>query len=128
MNPKKGGAYYNRAMIYDGLNEKEAAIKDYSTALNYDPGLELKALSNRAVLYLETEKFAEAKNDLDKLISIDSWNHMYYYNRAYSKLQLNDIKGAIDDYRTVLKLNPDDQATKKQLQILLDNQMVENKK
>lgn len=128
MNPGKGGAYYNRAMIYDGLNQKNAAIKDYSTAINYDQSLELKALSNRAVLYLETEKFAEAKNDLDKLISIDSRNHMYYYNRAYSKLQMDDIKGAIDDYRTVLRLNPDDQATKKQLQILLDNQAVENKK
>jgi Tfp pilus assembly protein PilF len=124
MNPEKGGAYYNRAMIYDGLNNKEEAIKDYSTALNHDPRLELKILSNRAVLYLETEKFAEAKNDLDRLISIDSRNYMYYYNRAFSKLHLGDREGAINDYRKVLQLNPDDTAAKNQLQILIDNKTI----
>ena len=124
MNPAKGGAYYNRAMILDGLNEREAAITDYSRALELDPSLEIKAVGNRAVLYLEAAKYNEAKKDLDRLISIDSRNYMYYYNRAYARIQMGDIKGAIDDYRQVLKMKPDDEVTKKQLQILLDNSTI----
>ncbi|MCX6334694.1 MAG: tetratricopeptide repeat protein [Bacteroidia bacterium] len=121
MNPEKGGAYYNRAMIFDKLNEKEKAVGDYSRALELDQSLELKILSNRAVLYLETGKYNEAKGDLDRLISIDSRNFMYYYNRAYTRLKLGDIEGAISDYRKAIQLNPDDQTAKKQLQVLIDS-------
>jgi protein O-mannosyl-transferase len=121
MNPKKGGAYYNRAMIYDALNEKEMAIHDYTIALNLDPGLTLKILSNRSVLYLETGKYEEAAEDLNRVIELDRENYRYYYNRAFSRLQLGDREGAIKDYRKSLELNPGDEITKKQLQILLIN-------
>ncbi len=122
IDPKKGRAYYNRAMILDGLGQKEEAIKDYTVALIYQPDLTIKILSNRAVLFIETEKYREAIRDLDYLISEDSNNYMYYYNRAFSKLRLNNISGAIDDYRTVLRLNPNDDQTRSQLQVLIDSQ------
>ena len=64
----------------------------------------------------------EAISDLDYLISADSNNFMYYYNRAFSKLKLNDISGAIEDYRFVLRLKPDDEQTRNQLQVLIDSQ------
>jgi tetratricopeptide (TPR) repeat protein len=121
LDPKKGRAYYNRAMILDGLGQKEEAIKDYSVALVYQPDITIEILSNRAVLFIETGKYKEAVIDLNYLISEDSNNFMYYYNRAFSKLKLNDIDGAIADYRKVLQLNPDDKQTAEQLQILIDN-------
>jgi protein O-mannosyl-transferase len=122
IDPKKGRAYYNRAMILDGLGQKEEAIKDYSVALIYKTDLTIEILSNRAVLFIETGKFKEAVSDLDYLISADSNNFMYYYNRAFSKLKLNDIPGAIEDYRFVLRLKPDDEQTRNQLQVLIDSQ------
>jgi protein O-mannosyl-transferase len=122
IDPKKGRAYYNRAMILDGLGRKEEAIKDYSVALIYKTDLTIEILSNRAVLFIETGKFKEAVSDLDYLISADSNNFMYYYNRAFSKLKLNDISGAIEDYRFVLRLKPDDEQTRNQLQVLIDSQ------
>jgi tetratricopeptide (TPR) repeat protein len=121
IDPKKGRTYYNRAMVFDGLGQKEEAIKDYSIALLYQSDLTIEILSNRAVLFIETGKYKEAIIDLNYLISEDSNNFMYYYNRAFSKLKLNDIDGAIDDYRKVLQLNPDDKQTAEQLQILIDN-------
>lgn len=123
LNPKKGSAYYNRAMVYDILNQKEEAIKNYGIALNYDTKLALKIISNRSELFLETGRFKEAKNDLDYLISLDSKNFIYYCNRAYSKLQLNDISGAIDDYRSALKIKPDDKQTRERLQYLIEHQL-----
>ncbi len=122
LNPKKGRTYYNRAMVYDMLNKKEESIRDYSTALIYNPEMTLEILSNRSVLFIETGKFREAINDLDSLIAMNSRNFMYYSNRAYAELQLKDIKGAIDDYRKVLQLRPDDQVTANQLQALVDSQ------
>lgn len=121
IDPEKGKSYYNRGMILDQLNKKEEAIENYNLALQYGPEFTLQILSNRSVLYLETGKYDKAKNDLDRLISMDSKKDMFYHNRAFAKIQLGDIAGAIDDYNMVLQLNPDDQVTKKQLQILLDN-------
>jgi len=37
IDPKKGPAYFNRALIYEKLDQKEAAIKDYNMALIYNP-------------------------------------------------------------------------------------------
>ena len=122
LNPKKGRTYYNRAMVYDMLNKKEESIRDYSTALKYNPEMTLEILSNRSVLFIETGRYREAISDLDSLISINRRNFMYYSNRAYAKLQLKDIQGAIDDYRIVMQIRPDDQVTAKQLQALVDSQ------
>jgi tetratricopeptide (TPR) repeat protein len=123
IDPKKGRSYYNRAMIYDGLNQKEKAIRDYNLALIFKPDLTVEILSNRSVLFLETGQFKEAVNDLDYLISVNPKEFMYYSNRAFAKLQLKDIDGAIADYRTVLRLKPDDQTTRKQLQALIESQI-----
>jgi protein O-mannosyl-transferase len=120
IDPKKGKTYYNRAMIYDKLNNKEEALTDYSRALNLDETLAKEVLSNRSVLFLETGKYKQAARDLDLLISIDDRDHMYYFNRAFSKVQLGDVAGAIDDYRRVLELSPDNQEAQKQLMILQD--------
>lgn len=119
IDPKKGSAYYNRAQIYDQLNQKEAAIKDYNMALIYGPQLTLEILNNRSNLFLETGRFREAILDFDYLISIESNNFLYYCNRAVAKQQINDIPGAISDYQKALQLKPDDQISKLQLQKLI---------
>lgn len=118
INPKKGSAYYNRAMIYDKMNQKDEAIKDYNMALIYKQESVFKILNNRSNLLLETGRFREAILDYDYLISIDNKNFYYYYNRAYAKLMQRDLEGAIEDYSAALKLKPDDEITRKRLEIL----------
>jgi tetratricopeptide (TPR) repeat protein len=120
--PKKGSAFFNRAMVYDLMNMKEDAIKDYSSALEYSPELAIKILTNRVNLMVETGRFREAIADLDKLILSDNKNARSFSNRAFCKIQLKDISGALDDYRMVLNLNPGDQNTRKVLQVLIDSQ------
>jgi tetratricopeptide (TPR) repeat protein len=120
--PKKGSAFFNRAMVYDLMNMKEDAIKDYSSALEYSPELATKILTNRVNLMVETGRFREAIADLDRLILSDNKNARSFSNRAFCKIQLKDISGALDDYRMVLNLNPGDQNTRKVLQVLIDSQ------
>lgn len=119
IDPKKGAAYYNRALIYDKLNQKEEAIKDYNIALVYNPDWALQILNNRSNLFLETGRFGEAKQDLDYLIILKSNNFLYYSNRAFARVKMNDISGAVSDYQKALQLKPDDQLSKLNLQKLL---------
>jgi tetratricopeptide (TPR) repeat protein len=119
IDPKKGAAYYNRALVYDRLNQKEEAIKDYNMALVYNPDWALQILNNRSNLFLETGRFREAVLDFDYLIVLKSNNYLYYSNRAYARLKLNDISGAISDYRKALEIKPDDQLSRLNLEKLL---------
>ncbi len=119
INDHNGRTFYNRAMVFDRLNNKEEAIRDYTTALRLDTGFAMETRSNRSVLYLETGKYKEAVDDLDYLISKDKTNHMYFYNRAFARLQIGDVDGAIGDYRKVLEMNPGDEETRRNLEILI---------
>jgi len=123
LDPEKGRAYYNRAMVFDMMNMKEESIKDYNSALEFSPEMTLEVLSNRSVLLLETGRFADAINDLDRLIALNRNEYMYFYNRAFARLKLNNIDGAIEDYQKALQLNPGDQLTRNQLQILMNNRI-----
>jgi Flp pilus assembly protein TadD len=119
IDPKKGPAYYNRALIYEKLDQKESAIKDYNMALIYNPDWALEILNNRSNLFLETGRYREAKLDFDYLIYLQSNNFLYYSNRAFARLQLNDVNGAVLDYQKALQLKPDDQLSRENLQRLL---------
>jgi tetratricopeptide (TPR) repeat protein len=121
IDPKKGSAYYNRALIYDQLNRKEESIKDYNLALIYKPELALQILNNRSNLFLETGRFKEAILDFDYLISVASNKYYYYSNRGIAKQQINDIPGAITDLKKALQLQPDDTISMTLLQKLQIN-------
>lgn len=118
IDPRKGSAYYNRALVFDQLNKKEEAIKDYNMALRYKPALVLEILNNRSNLLIETGRFREAIRDFDYLISQDSNKYYYYANRGLAKLQINDISGAIPDFKKALHLQPDDNISAAQLKKL----------
>jgi tetratricopeptide (TPR) repeat protein len=119
MKPQKGSAYFNRAITLGSLNRNEEAIKDYTLALVYAPQNAIEIITNRSNLFLITGRYKEAIADFDYLISIDNKNFLFYYNRAVSRQQTNDIPGAISDYQKALQLQPDDQLSKIQLQKLI---------
>ncbi|HEY5124360.1 MAG TPA: tetratricopeptide repeat protein, partial [Ignavibacteria bacterium] len=119
MKPQKGSAYFNRAITLSSLNRNEEAIKDYTLALVYAPQNAIEILTNRSNLFLILGRYKEAIADFDYLISVDNKNFLFYYDRAVSKQNTNDIPGAISDYQKALQLQPDDQITKMQLQKLI---------
>jgi tetratricopeptide (TPR) repeat protein len=75
-------------------------------------------LTNRSNLYISEGRFREAIPDFDYLISTNSRNFIYYYDRALAKHATNDISGAMLDYKKALELQPDDQLTKNQIKRL----------
>ncbi len=120
LNPANGRIYFNRAIIFDKMNLKEEAIKDYGLALAKDAKETLAIIRNRSALYLETGQYDKALKDCDELVRIEKMNFRHYYNRAYAKVMLKDYDGAMADYQIVMKLNPGDKQTLEQLRILSD--------
>jgi len=121
IDPGKGRSYFNRAIVHDQMNMKEEAIRDYETALKLDPGMAPDILRNRSVLNLETGKYEQAISDLDALIKLDERNFINYYNRAFAKVMLKDIEGAIEDYKSALKLNPGDEQIIEHIRVLTES-------
>jgi len=121
LNPEKGRTYFNRAIVFDQLNQKEESIRDYESALTFSPEMAFEIFRNRSVLYIETGRYENAISDLDELIRIEGKEFTHYYNRAFSKLMLKDIEGAIEDYKNVLRLNPGDKETLEHLRVLTES-------
>jgi tetratricopeptide (TPR) repeat protein len=119
LKPDKGSVYFNRGLTLSMLNKNQEAIKDYNLALIYAPQKAVEIITNRSNLFLITGRYKEAIADFDYLISVDSKNFLFYYNRAFAKQQTNDVPGAVIDYLKALQLQPDDQMSKLQLQKLL---------
>jgi tetratricopeptide (TPR) repeat protein len=115
LNPVKGSAYFNRGLTLSMLNRNEEAINDYNMSLIYSPRDAVKILTNRSNLFMLLGRFKEAIPDFDYLISLDSRNFVFFYNRGIAKQQINDIAGAISDYQKALQLEPGDQVTRQLL-------------
>jgi len=119
LDPEKGSAFYNRALVYESLGNKDKAIDDYTSALSYRTEKAFEIINNRSDLLLETGRYAEAERDLDYLITRNRNNEIYYFNRGVARMQNGDLQGAADDFRATLELKPDDSVAREQLEKLL---------
>ncbi len=115
LDPEKGSAFYNRALVYEALGKKDEAIDDYDMALRFRPEKALEIINNRSNLLLESGRFGEAARDLDYLITRNRSNPVYYFNRGVARVQTGDITGAAEDFKRVLELDPSDSIAREQL-------------
>jgi tetratricopeptide (TPR) repeat protein len=118
LDSSNGSIFYNRALSLSKAGRKEEAVEDYTKALRLSPEKSVRIHTNRSNLLLSMGKFAEVIEDLDFLIKNDPGNADNYYNRAVARQVTNDLKGAIDDYRKVLEINPKDEVAAWQLREL----------
>lgn len=118
INPGKGSAYYNRALVWESLNKPDEAIADYTTALRLAPLKEKEIRNNRSNLLLETGRFRESIEDLDYLIREEPSDPNHYFNRAMAGIVTGDMAGAEQNLKKVLSLNPQDEEARKWFQKL----------
>ena len=106
--PKSGDVYVMRAMAYQGKNETQKAIADYSLALasKINPSLELIAHKMRGLLLYQSKKYDEAVNDFDFTISKRQDDFKDYGFRGWSHFFKGNYPKAIADFDMVLKLSP----------------------
>ncbi len=95
-----------RAYLLLTAGEKQAALKDYSAALQEVPS-DIGALTNRALLCMEMEKYEEALADLKKRLKQDPYNWMAHYDLAYCYGLMGKYDLAITGFTEVVTRNPE---------------------
>ena len=94
-----GPSFYNRGTAYLGLGKYNEAIKDFLKSIKYDneKGNQY-AYNNIAVAY---DNLGDYKNALKYInLAIDAYPKfgLYFHNRAYYNLELENFKDAEKDY------------------------------
>jgi Zn-dependent protease len=86
------------------LQNPRAEIASHTALLKRQPQNQV-ALVDRAQAYARLGQLAQARQDLDALIKLNSQRGDYYLQRASLRHQLKDYKGAIADANAALDLN-----------------------
>lgn len=99
-------ASFNRGVTYSKAGLYEDAVKDFSQAIEKDPGF-VEAYYNRGHLLGRLGKPQEAIQDFTKVISLNPRNPYAYTDRgvAYGSLGKTDL--AIQDFTRAIALKPD---------------------
>jgi tetratricopeptide (TPR) repeat protein len=84
------------------MGNLNAAIKDYSTAIQFD-NTYADAFFNRAIIYYELEKYHESLADFTMVIQLKP-DAEAYNRRGNVKRKLNNLHGAFEDYSESLKV------------------------
>lgn len=104
LRPDLAEAYFRRGRVLARQGKTNAAVSDFSTALDLDPSL-TSALVDRAILLLtRRQDYIGSIADFDKLINLGLDLDKSYYHRALAKVRLRDFHGAIADYTALIDL------------------------
>lgn len=106
--PNTAGALVNRGTARLANNEVDAAISDFSAAIQINPNL-APAYGDRAGAYLIKGNFAAAEADINRSIQLRPDDFRAYNLRCWSRAVENKkLDEALADCNTALKLAPDD--------------------
>ena len=89
------------------LNQLDAAIADYDTAIRLNPTYAY-AYERRGDAREKINQLDAAIADYDTAIRFDPNDAYVYVRRGNAKEKLNQIDAAIADYDTAIRLNPND--------------------
>lgn len=116
---KKAQAYfhYMNGAFKENQRKFDEAIKEYKQALEYDPDSS-EILSKLAYLYVQTNRMPEAVEDAQKAIQKNPANKeayrmlgQIYLEKVYTRdPDKQDLQKAIEQFREVYRLDPDDDA------------------
>ncbi|MEM8527757.1 MAG: tetratricopeptide repeat protein [Bacteroidota bacterium] len=106
-------AYY----LANTSDDLEGALDIYKTINMLDPQYE-EAYYNAGLLYLDLEKPKEAHQQFDLAIKFSPTHIRAYYYRGLSSEFMGNIEAAKKDYRQALKMAPDYEAAREQLEAL----------
>lgn len=101
--------WLNRANEYYRNNEYMRALNDVDNALKYVPKGEtadkVMALMLRANIYIQTDRPAQAIEDLNNVIDLDKEHYVAIYQRANTFYGMGDYTAAKADYQRLMRLN-----------------------
>ena len=105
LEPKNPGAYSTRGLSYQGLQNYDLAIADYTTAIELDKS-SARAWNNRGNAYTSKHDLDKALADFSRAIELkpdfaEAWN-----NRAFAWFSKSNYTAAIADCTQAIEINP----------------------
>ena len=97
--------YYHRGNAYSEKGNFDAAIQDFTTAIELDPEND-DVYYNRGNAYSEKGNFDAAIQDFTTAIELNPENDDVYYNRGNAYSEKGNFDAAIQDFTTAIELNP----------------------
>jgi tetratricopeptide (TPR) repeat protein len=97
--------YYNRALEKKDGGDLDAAIANFSRAIELNP-LYLEAYNDRAASEGLKGDLDAAMADYNRAIELDSRHFNSYMGRGVVKSMKGDLDGAMNDFNRAIKLNP----------------------
>lgn len=111
----RAGTYVNRGIIKLRRQAYVDAIKDFDTAIRYQPDL-AETYVNRGAADIGVRHFPESVADLNKALELGVQEpEKAYYNRAVAYEWMDNVKAAYLDYQKAIELAPDWDLVKQQL-------------
>ena len=102
----RAGTYVNRAVIRIRAGDYHGALADTNSAIRLMSTMG-EAYVNRGAALLNLMQPAQALNDINMGIDLGTGKmHLVYYNRAAARELTGDIRGAYNDFRQSLAINP----------------------
>jgi len=97
--------FNSRGLAYQGLNQSDKAIDDFSNAIEID-AKKPEFFLNRANVFLGRKQYGRARDDFGAVIALDPRNTAAYAGRARANLDDRSYRLAAADYQKLLDLDP----------------------
>ncbi|HSZ74211.1 MAG TPA: tetratricopeptide repeat protein [Rhizomicrobium sp.] len=102
----RAATFVNRGILEARIEMSKEALDDYNIGIKLRPDL-AEAYIDRGATYIAVHRYAEALQDIDKGIGLGARQpEVAYYDRAIAHEGIGDIRGAYEDYKKALELQP----------------------
>jgi tetratricopeptide (TPR) repeat protein len=104
---ERAQALLQRGFLFDGLNQLDHAVRDYSAVISLNSGASATALNNRANVYRRQNRLTEAKRDYSAALAQSSDKPQYpYYGLGRIAEAQQDKDAARGFYAKALAADP----------------------
>jgi RNA polymerase II-associated protein 3 len=100
----------------------DEAVQHYSTCISVS-SRNMVGYTNRAMALLKLDRFSEAEADCTRAILYDRTNEKAFYRRAMARKGHDDIDGAVQDLKHLVKIAPSNRIAKAELAKLREKQL-----
>lgn len=112
--PPDASYYKNRGNANFVMGEYDAAVADYSKALEMNP-TDSTTFFSRGMAYFNKKNFIPAIGDFDKVIELDPTESMAFYHRGVALENTGKFEKALEDLKKAVELDADNEPAKNAL-------------
>lgn len=103
----RAATHINRGILRSRAGDHDGALADYNEGLTQVPAL-AEGYIDRGATYIVMKRYDDAVTDIDKGIALNAKRpHIAYYDRAIAYEALGNVRGAYEDYKKAVALQPD---------------------